>query len=85
MGRCDTTTGTDTISGSRNPSIFPAKGEVSSREGPNCWSRWESHLLSPVPQRPVCTGESEDCRVNTSSGTGHVLGLHLQPGGRSEC
>jgi hypothetical protein len=40
--------------------------------------------MSLVPQKPVCTGEHSDCRGNTSSGTGPVSGLHLQPGGRSE-
>jgi hypothetical protein len=37
-----------------------------------------------IPQRPVCASEHTDCRGNTSSGTGPVLGLHLQPGGRTE-
>jgi hypothetical protein len=38
-----------------------------------------------VPWRPVCAGEHADRRGNTSSGKGPVSGLHLQPGGRSEC
>jgi hypothetical protein len=46
--------------------------------------RWESHLGSHVPQRAVCAGERADCRGNTSSGTGPISGLDLQPGGRSE-
>jgi hypothetical protein len=50
-----------------------------------CQSRRGSHLVSPVPWRPVCAGECADCRGNSSSGTGPVSGLHLQPGGRSKC
>jgi hypothetical protein len=47
-------------------------------------SRWESHLLSRVPQRSVCAGEHPGCWSNIASGTGPILCLHLQPGGRAE-
>jgi hypothetical protein len=42
----------------------------------NCWmrnwnrDRWGSHLMSWIPQRLVCTGESVDYRSYTASGTG---------------
>jgi hypothetical protein len=49
-----------------------------------CLSRWGSHLGYQIPQRLVCEGESADYRSYVASGTGPVLGLHLQPGGRSE-
>jgi hypothetical protein len=39
-------------------------------EGSACWSRRGSYLGSQIPQRPVCTGESGDCRSDTASGTG---------------
>jgi hypothetical protein len=83
-GRSDTASGTDPVSGPRHPGTFPARGDVCSREGSDCLSRRGSHLGSWVLQRPVCTGESVDCRGNTSSGAGPVSGLHLQPGGMSE-
>jgi hypothetical protein len=50
-----------------------------------CRSIWGNHLGSRIPQRLVCTGESADYRSNTACGTGPVSGLHLLPGGRSEC
>jgi hypothetical protein len=58
-----------------------------------CRSTWVSHPGSRITQRLVCTGESADCRSdtasgigrsNTASGTGPVLGLHLQPRGSSK-
>jgi hypothetical protein len=88
--RSNTGSRTDSVSGSRHPVTFPTRGEVSVPPPPP-WessdhqSRWESHLVSRVPWRPVCAGECADCRGNTSSGTGPVSGLHLQPWGRSEC
>jgi hypothetical protein len=57
-------------------------------------SIWGTHLGSRFLQWVVCAGESEDYRSytasgtgrsDTASGTGPVLGLHLQPRGRSEC
>jgi hypothetical protein len=42
--------------------------------GSDCRSRGVSHLVSWVPQRLVCAGESADCRSNTASGTGPILG-----------
>jgi hypothetical protein len=62
----------------------PPRVEVSAQKDSKHQSRWESHLVSCVPRRPVCAGECADCRGNTSSGTGPVSSLHLQPGGRSE-
>lgn len=37
-----------------------------------------------IPQRPVCTGECTGGRSNITSGTGSLLGLNLQAGGRTE-
>jgi hypothetical protein len=83
--RSNTASGTDPVSGSRHPGTFPARGEVATWEGSDHQSRWESHLVSQVPRRAACADEPEDCRGNTSSGTGPVSSLHLQPGGRCEC
>jgi hypothetical protein len=63
---------------------FLARGEVTAWEGSDCQRRYESHFVSPVPQRSVCAGDHAECRGNTSSGTGPVSGIHLQLGGRSE-
>jgi hypothetical protein len=57
------------VSGSRHPDTFLARGEVATWKGCDCQSRWGSHLVFQVPQRPVCAGEHTDCRGNTSSGT----------------
>ena len=57
----------------------PVRGGVVGR------SRWESHLVSQVPQRPACAEEPADCRSNIASETGPILGLHFQPGSKSEC
>jgi hypothetical protein len=84
-GRSNTTSGRGPILDSRHQDTFPSREEVATWEVSDCQSRWGSHLVSQVPQRPVCAGESTDCRGNTSSGTGPVSGLHLQAGGRSEC
>jgi hypothetical protein len=64
--------------------IFPTSGESACREGSDHWFRWEVHLVSWVPQRPLCTAESAGCRNNIASWTGSLSGLHLQPGGRAE-
>ena len=72
-------------SGCRHPGTFPARGKVTTWEGSDLQSRLGNHLVSWVPRRPVCAGDHADFRGNPSSGTGPVLGLHLQPGGRSEC
>ena len=48
------------------------------------FSKTDHILVSQVPKRPVCTGECMGCKSNIESGTGSLLGLHLQPGGRAE-
>ena len=48
---------------------FPARGELASREGSGPGIRRECHLVSLVPQRPVCTGEHVGCRSNIASWT----------------
>jgi hypothetical protein len=48
---------------------FPARGESASREGSGPGIRRECHLVSLVPQRPVCTGEHVGCRRNIASWT----------------
>jgi hypothetical protein len=53
------------------------------------WRALPQHLGEPswFPDTPglVCTGESVDYRSYRDSGTSPVLGLHLLPGGMSEC
>jgi hypothetical protein len=83
-GRSNTASGTGYVLDSRHLGTFPARGEVTTWEGSDLQSRWGSHLVSWVPRRPVCAGEHSDYRGNPSSGTGPLLGLHLQPGGRSK-
>jgi hypothetical protein len=67
-GRSNTASGIDPFWGSKHPGTLSAKGEVSSWEGSDRQSRWETHLVSCIPRRPVCAGEHADCRGNTSSG-----------------
>jgi hypothetical protein len=94
MGRSHTASEADPVLGSRLPGTFPAKGEVSALPrrallehlGEPSWfpdpsktslRRWEYGL-----QKLKASGTG---RSNTASGAGPVLGLHLLPGGRSEC
>jgi hypothetical protein len=82
------------FSGSRSPATFLARGHVSARPGrflpqdrkkpswfrdstESSLHRWECGLQKLTAS---VTGQS-----NTASGKGPVLGLHLRPGGRSEC
>jgi hypothetical protein len=73
-GRSDTASGADPVSGSRHPSNFPARGEVSTLPGRVCQSTWGSHLGSQIPQRLVCTGESVDYRNYTASEADPISG-----------
>jgi hypothetical protein len=50
------------ILGPRYPGTFYAREEVASRECSDHQSRWGSHLMSLVPQGPVCLGQLADCR-----------------------
>jgi hypothetical protein len=93
-GRSHRASETAPFSGSRHPGTFPARGEVSALPrralqehlGEPSWfpdpsktslCRWECGLQKLTAS---VTGQS-----NTDSGTGPVLGLHLLPGGKTEC
>jgi hypothetical protein len=52
------------------PPRFRLQTSHQRRGGPG----WGSHLVFQAPLRPVCSGESADCRSDTASGTGPVLG-----------
>jgi hypothetical protein len=60
-GRKDTASGTGPILGCWHPGNFPTRGEVTTREGSDCQSKWWSHLVSQVPLRPVCAGQLAEC------------------------
>jgi hypothetical protein len=92
-GRSDTASETDPVFG-----LQTSRHLTHQRRGVHpgglCRRTLGSHLGSPIPQRLVCPGKSEEYRSYTASRTGRsdtpfgtspVSGLHLLPGGRSEC
>ena len=93
-GRCHTTTEEDPILGSRHPGTFPVREDVSAPPrrallehlGEPSWfsdhSKTSQHRWECGLQKLTASGTGQS---DTTSGTGPVSGLHLLPGGRSEC
>jgi hypothetical protein len=84
-GKSHRASGADPVLGSRHPGTFLPEERCLARPGRLCHSIWGRHLGSRITPRLLCTGESVDYRSYTDSGTSPVSGLHLLPGGSSEC
>ena len=84
-GRSHRASEADSISSSRHPDMFPARGEESILPGRTL----PEHLREPSwfldPTETSLNRWECGLQKLTDSGTGPVSGLHLLPGGKSEC